>query len=196
MKRPFGYALPFALAGLLAMALLLGWSGNLAQAQSGGGALPDKPKSRADWPAERVTVVGRRGSVRDWLINRTFRGTEGFSDGSAPADVGSRFEFYWQIHYMANGKLEAHFQKLASRTPHGPIEQVGFVEFGTWRINDDGDLCQKIPMVAYETEICYWVERRGDRAAMYYTACGAFARCYVGRLGPEGEIVPGRAFTK
>lgn len=157
---------------------------------------PDAPKSRADWPTERVTVIGKRGSVRDWLLNHTFRGTEGFSDGSAPADVGSRYEFYWQIYYLPGGKIEAHYSRLASRVPHGPIEEVGFVEEGTWRINDDGDLCQSLLHVGYGVELCYWVDRRGDRAAMYYTACGAFNRCYIGRLGPEGEIVPGRAFTK
>jgi hypothetical protein len=142
----------------------------LASAQGTG--VPDSPKSRTDWPTERVTVVGKRGSVRDWLVNHTFRGTEGFSDGSAPADVGSRFEYYWQIYYMADGRLEARYQRPASRVPHGPIEALGFVE------------------------LCYWVDRRGDRMAMYYTSCGAFNRCYVGRLGPEGEIVRGRAFTR
>ena len=157
---------------------------------------PEQPRSRADWPTERVTVVGRRGSIRDWLVNHTFRGTEGFADGSAPADVGTRREFYWQVYYMANGKLEAHFQRIASPTPHAPMEELGFVEFGTWRINDDGDLCQTIPKVGFGIEICYWVDRRGSRMPMYYTNCGYFNRCYIGRLGPEGEIVPGRAFTR
>ena len=169
-------------------------TGALAETKEKGS--PDAPKSRADWPTERVTVIGRRGNIRDWLVDHTFRGTEGFSDGSAPADTGSRYEFYWQIYYMAGGQLEAHFSRLGSRTPHGPIDEIGYVERGTWRINNDGDLCQSIPYVGYGVELCYWVDRRGDRMAMYYTACGAFNRCYVGRLGPEGEIVPGRAFTK
>ena len=187
--------------GALVSALLLGLGvvvllavGSMAEEK--GKSTPEKPKSRADWPTERVTVIGRRGNLRDWLINHTFRGTEGFADGSAPADVGSRYEFYWQIYYMAGGKLEAHFSRLASRTPHGPIEVLGFVEYGTWRIDNEGDLCQRIPKVGYEVEICYWVDRRGDRMAMYYTKCGMFNRCYIGRLGPEGEIVPGRAFTR
>jgi len=180
---------------IFATAILLVASSFLFARAQGTGT-PDKPKSRSDWPTERVTVIGKRGSVRDWLVNHTFRGTEGFADGSAPADVGSRFEYYWQIYYMADGRLEAHFQKPASRVPHGPIEALGFVEMGKWRINDEGDVCQSIPSVGYGVELCYWVDRRGDRMAMYYTNCGAFNRCYVGRLGPEGEIVPGRAFTR
>lgn len=156
----------------------------------------ERPKSRSDWPTERVTVIGKRGSVRDWLLNHTLRGTEGFSDGSAPADVGSRYEFYWQIYYMPGGKIEAHYSRLASKVPHGPIEELGFNEMGTWRINDDGDVCQSLQHVGYGVELCYWVDRRGDRVAMYYTKCGYFNRCYVGRLGPEGALFPGRAFTK
>ena len=129
MRASSGYI--FATAILLVASSFL-----FARAQGTGTS--DKPKSRADWPTERVTVVGKRGSVRDWLVNHTFRGTEGFADGSAPADVGSRFEYYWQIYYMADGRLEAHFQKPASRVPHGPIEALGFVETGKWRINEDG----------------------------------------------------------
>lgn len=191
----------FSAIGAFGLALVLGF-GVLAlfavgsMAEDKGKGTPDNPKSRGDWPTERVTVIGRRGNIRDWLINHTFRGTEGFADGSAPADVGSRYEYYWQIHYMAGGKLEAHYSRAASRTPHGPIEALGFVEYGTWRIDEEGDLCQIIPKVGYGLELCYWVDRRGGRMAMYYTRCGMFNRCYVGRLGPEGEIVPGRAFTR
>jgi hypothetical protein len=180
---------------IFATAILLVASSFLFARAQGTGT-PEKPKSRSDWPTERVIVIGKRGSVRDWLVNHTFRGTEGFADGSAPADVGSRFEYYFQIYYMADGRLEARYQRPASRVPHGPIEALGFVETGKWRINDEGDVCQSIPSVGYGVELCYWVDRRGDRMAMYYTSCGAFNRCYVGRLGPEGEIVPGRAFTR
>lgn len=140
-------------------------------------------------------MIGRRGNLRDWLTNHTLIGSEGFADGSAPADVGQRSEFSWQIYYMAGGKLEAHFRKLGARVPHGPIEELGYVEFGTWRIDGEGDLCQTIPKVGWGIELCYWIDRRGDRVAMYYTNCGAFNRCYVGRLGPEGELMRGRAFT-
>jgi len=155
----------------------------------------DNPKSRADWPVERVTVVGRRGNVRDWLPGHTLRGTEGFADGSTPTDE-SRREFPWQVYYDFNGKLEARFRRIAARVPHAPMEEVDFVEFGTWRVNEDGDVCQTIPRVGFGIELCYYMERRGARAAMYYTNCGSFYRCYPGRLGPEGELVKGRAFTR
>jgi hypothetical protein len=157
--------------------------------------LPETPKSRNDWPTERVVVVGRRGNPRDWIVNHTFRGMEGFADGSAPPGVESRTEYPWQIYYMADGTLEAHFHRLGSRTPHGPIEELDYVERGTWRFNPEGELCQAIPHVGWGVEVCYWIERRGDRMAMYYTRCGAFNRCYPDRLGPEGDIVPGRQFT-
>jgi len=158
--------------------------------------VPDAPKSREDWPRERVVVVGQRGNLRDWLSNHTLRGSEGFADGSAPSDVESRSAFPWQVYYAANGKLEAHFRRIGARVPHSAMEELDFVENGTWRVNAEGDLCQTIPKVGWGVEVCYYIERRGDRMALYYTSCGAFTRCYPGRLGPEGEIVPGRAFTR
>ena len=157
---------------------------------------PEQPKSRADWPTERVTVVGRRGNPRDWIVGQTLRGSEGFADGSAPPDVISRSEYPFQIYYAPDGKLEAHFRRLASRVPHGPIEEVDFVEFGSWRMDGEGNLCQKVPKVGWGVEVCYWMDRRGSRIAFYYETCGAFNRCYPGRLGPEGEMFPGRSFTR
>jgi hypothetical protein len=156
----------------------------------------EAPKSRADWPTEKVLVIGRRGNPRDWFVNHTFRGMEGFADGSAPPGVEARSEYPFQIYYAANGKLEAHFRRLGTRAPHAAIEEVDYVEYGTWRINEEGDLCQTIPKVGWGTEVCYWFDRKGDRMALYYTTCGAFNRCYPGRLGPEGEIVPGKQFTR
>lgn len=157
---------------------------------------PDAPKSRADWPTERVVVIGRRGNPRDWISEHTMRGTEGFADGSAIGGEESRTEYPWQVYYQANGKLEAHFRKIGARVPHGPIEELDYVEFGSWRIDGEGDLCQTIPKVGWGTEICFYMDIRGSRIALYYTSCGAFNRCYPGRLGPEGDIVPGRAFTR
>lgn len=156
----------------------------------------DAPKSRSDWPVERIVVIGRRGNIRDWFVGQTLRGTEGFADGSAPADVTSRTEFPWQVYYAPDGKLEAHFQRLGSRVPHAPIEDLDYVEFGRWRVDDNSNLCQTIPKVGWGTEVCYYLDRRGNRMAMYYETCGAFNRCYPGRLGPEGEMFPGRAFTR
>lgn len=152
---------------------------------------------RKDWPAEKVVVIGRRGNPRDRIANHTFRGTEGFADGSAPADVGVRSEYPFQVYYAPDGKLEAHFRRLGARVPHGPIEELDYVETGTWRITEEeGDLCQTIPKMGWGIEVCYWLEYRGSSVAMYYTSCGAFNRCYPGRLGPAGELFPGRAFTR
>jgi len=197
LRVTLGHARGAFIAGLAGLLLLAGaLHGGLPAYAASDPGTAEAPRSRSDWPTERVTVVGRRGSIRDWLANHTFRGTEGFADGSAPADVGTRREFYWQVYYMADGRLEARFQRIASAKPHAPMEELDFVEYGRWRITDDGDLCQTIPKVGYGVELCYWVDRRGSRMAMYYTNCGHFNRCYVGRLGPEGEIVPGRAFTR
>jgi len=157
--------------------------------------MPDDPKSRADWPRERVVVVGQRGSVRDWLAGHTLRGTEGFADGSTTTEE-SRSEYRWEVYYGYDGKVEAHFRRLGARVPHAPIEELDYVEQGTWRIDEEGDVCQTIPRVGWGIELCYYLERRGRRAAFYYTKCGAFNRCYPGRLGPEGELIKGRAFTR
>jgi len=172
-----------------ALALVIGSGNALAQ------KMPDDPKSRADWPRERVVVIGQRGNVRDWLAGHTLRGTEGFADGSTTSDE-SRSEYRWEVYYGYDGKVEAHFRRLGARVPHGPIEELDYVEQGTWRVNEEGDVCQTIPRVGWGVELCYYLERRGRRAAMYYTQCGAFNRCYPGRLGPEGELFKGRAFTR
>jgi hypothetical protein len=156
----------------------------------------EQPKSRADWPTERVVVIGKRGPLRNWISGQTLRGTEGFADGSAPPGEPSRSEYPWQVYYAPDGKLEARFRRLASRVPHGAIEEVDFVEYGSWRMNENDDLCQTIPKVGWGTEVCYWMDRRGARIAMYYESCGAFYRCYPGRMGPEGEMFPGRSFTR
>jgi hypothetical protein len=157
----------------------------------------EPPKSRQDWPVEKVIVIGRRGNPRDWIANHTFRGMEGFADGSAPPEIVSRNEYPFQVYYAPDGKLEAHFRRLGARVPHGPIEELDYVEFGSWRITEEeGDLCQTIPKVGWGIEVCFWLERRGNLVAMYYTSCGAFNRCYPGRLGPEGELFRGRVFTR
>lgn len=183
-----------ALAAGLALVLAVGQA--IGAADKPAKAPPEAPKSRADWPVERVVVIGQRGNPRDWIANQTLRGTEGFADGSAPPEIVSRSEYPWQIYYAPDGKLEAHFRKIGARVPHGAIEELDYVEFGTWRMDSEGDLCQTVPKVGWGTEVCYWMDRRGTRIAMYYSSCGAFNRCYPGRLGPEGEMFPGRSFTR
>lgn len=181
-------------AAVLGALAVVGWYAIGADALAQG--TPEDPKSRADWPRERVIVTGNRGNVRDWLAGHTLQGTEGFADGSAPSDVESRSEYPWEVYYGYDGKVEAHFRKIGSRIPHAPMEELDYVEHGTWRVNEDGDVCQTISRVGWGIEVCYYLERRGRRVAMYYTNCGAFNRCYPGRLGPEGVLVKGRSFTR
>jgi hypothetical protein len=183
------------LIGLLIASAALALGATYALGADGPKKPPEDPKSRSDWPTERVLVLGNRGNPRDWIVNHTFRGTEGFADGSAPPNVESRSEFPWQIYYAADGTLEAHFHKLGSNTPHGEIIEQNVVEHGTWRFTPSGELCQTIPRVGWGIEVCFWIDKRGGRMAMYYTNCGADSRCYIDRLGPEGDIVPGRQFT-
>jgi hypothetical protein len=151
-----------------------------------------EPRGRQDWD-EKVTVVGRR-NLRQQFAGRTFRGTEGFADGSAPELQDNRNEFSWQVYYAPDGTLEARFRRYGAVRPHGPLFDKVFTERGTWRI-DDGWLCQAIPAVGSGAEVCLDVQFRGRRAAMYYATCGALTRCYEGRLGPEGEFFSGRQFV-
>jgi hypothetical protein len=151
------------------------------------------PKSRKDWD-EKVTVIGRR-NLRQQFAGRTFRGSEGFADGSAPENVDSRNEFSWQVFYAQDGTLEARFRRFGAIVPHGPLFDKVYFEKGSWRI-DDGLLCQTIPKVGGGAEVCLDVQFRGRRAAMYYATCGALTRCYEGRLGPEGEFFQGRQFVE
>jgi hypothetical protein len=148
------------------------------------------PKGRQDWD-ERVTVIGRR-NLRQQFAGRTFRGTEGFADGSAPDTADNRNAFSWQVYYGVDGRLEARFRRFGAIRPHGPLFDKVFTERGTWRI-EDGLLCQSIPAVGSGGEVCFDVQFRGRRAAMYYATCGALTRCFEGRLGPEGEFIDGRA---
>jgi hypothetical protein len=153
------------------------------------------PQSRSDWPVERVIVIGERFNLRTSLIGNTFKGTEGFADGSAPPDVTTREEYSWQVYYAPDGTLEARFQRWGTAKPHAPVEVRTYQVQGTWAIDADGQLCQAIPRVGSGATVCYDVERAGRRFALYYESCGALTRCYAGRLGPEGEILPGRIFA-
>jgi hypothetical protein len=152
-----------------------------------------EPQSRRDWD-EKVTVVGRR-NLRQQFAGRTFRGSEGFADGSAPESQDNRNQFSWQVYYAVDGTLEARFRRYGAIVPHGPLFDKVFREAGTWRI-DDGWLCQTIPKVGGGAEVCLDVQFRGRRAAMYYATCGALTRCYEGRLGPEGEFFQGKQFVE
>jgi hypothetical protein len=150
-------------------------------------------KGRGGWD-EKVTVIGRR-NLRQQFAGRTFRGSEGFADGSAPESIVSRNPYSWQVYYAPDGTLEARFRRYGAIRPHGPLFDKVFRENGNWRV-EDGWLCQTIPAYGSGAEICYDVDIRGTKAAMYYATCGALTRCYEGRLGPEGEFFPGRAFVE
>ena len=156
----------------------------------------------ADDPApstriERVLVIGQRlGNLHALLSGYTMRGTEGFVDGSAPEGEDNRTAFPWQIYYSPDGKAEVHFRRVGARVPHGVMEELDYEEFGVWQI-DNGELCQTIPRVGSGSTVCFELRRTSRTLIqMYYTRCGAVTRCYPGRLGPDGELFPGRAFTR
>jgi hypothetical protein len=54
-----------ATSGYIIATVMLLLAGGVMLASAQGTGVPDSPKSRTDWPTERVTVVGKRGSVRD-----------------------------------------------------------------------------------------------------------------------------------
>lgn len=172
-------------AGLVGAAIALGaalWAPGNAPAQ----ALQGQPGT------ERVVVIGQRiGNLKTLLIGNTLVGTEGFADGSAPEDDDRRQDYPWRVYYMPDGTLEAHFRRFAAALPHGPIEDRNFQERGTWAIRD-GELCQSIPRVGFGAEVCFELRREGNQIYLYYTQCGAQTRCYPGRMGPQGIVVPGR----
>jgi hypothetical protein len=91
------------LTTVLAAATVIGLGAGLAIGADQPKGSPNAPKSREDWPIEKVLVIGRRGNPRDWFVNHTFRGMEGFADGSAPPGIESRSEYPFQVYYAANG---------------------------------------------------------------------------------------------
>lgn len=147
---------------------------------------------------ERVVVLGQRlGNLRNLLADHTLRGTEGFIDGSAPEESDNRSANPWEVYYNPNGTLEARFRRAGARVPHGTMEDLDYSETGTWTINDDNEICQSIPKVGSGFMVCMELRKTGPKSVqMYYTQCGAMNRCYPGRLGPEGDLFPGRSFTR
>jgi hypothetical protein len=86
--------------------------------------------------------------------------------------------------------------RIFARKPHGLMEELDYEEMGTWQI-DQGELCQIIPRVGSGSTVCFELRRTSKtKIQMYYTRCGAMTRCYPGRLGPDGELFPGRVFTR
>jgi len=180
-------------AALLTLCLFQGAAvaGHLS-AVSASAAEPDQKPA-----VERVLVIGQRlGDLRRLLAGYTLRGTEGFVDGSAPDEEDHRTAFRWEVYYDPDGTLEAHFRRVGSRVPHAPMEELDYVERGTWTV-ENGNLCETIPGVGSGSTVCFELTRsQGTKIQLYYTSCGAMTRCYPGRLGPEGELFPGRVFTQ
>ncbi|MBI1239495.1 MAG: hypothetical protein GC199_09155 [Alphaproteobacteria bacterium] len=132
--------------------------------------------------------------IRDTLSGFTIVGKEGSWDGSTSNNAATRIEHSWSVYYAPTGEAEARFAKPAAAVPHGDVSLRQYAERGNWRI--EGDLlCQAIENVGYGAPVCFEMHRKGDQVALYYVSCGALFRCYPGRLGPEGVLVPGRAFT-
>jgi len=186
---------------LLTLAALLAAAATLVGLQAGIGPTADKVLA-AEQPEpqqriERVIVVGRRlGNLRSLLAGYTMRGSEGFVDGSAPEEEDNRTAFPWQVYYGPDGSLEVHFRRIGARVPHGAMEELDYEEHGVWTI-DAGELCQTIPRVGSGSTVCFELRRASaTKIRMYYTRCGAMTRCYPGRLGPDGELFPGRVFTR
>lgn len=137
-----------------------------------------------------------RGSqIAEMLQGWTLVGTEGGWDGSTGDNAKTRFTFRWEAYYAPDGSVEVRFETYGAATPHGRIDVRQFSDTGTWSIQGDL-LCQKIEDVGYGVPICFEVHHKdGNRVAMYYAECGGLHRCYRGRLGPEGIVLPGRKFS-
>jgi hypothetical protein len=137
----------------------------------------------------------RGAQIAAILQGWTLVGTEGGFDGSTGDNSKTRTTFRWEAYYAPDGSVEVRFETLGADVPHGRIGLQSFADKGSWSIQGDL-LCQKIEDVGYGVPICFEVHHKdGNRVAMYYAECGGLLRCYRGRLGPEGIILPGRQFS-
>lgn len=137
-----------------------------------------------------------RGSqIAEILQGWTLVGTEGGWDGSTGDNAKTRHTFRWQAYYAPDGSVEVRFETYGATEAHGRIDVRQFDDTGSWTIQGDL-LCQKIEDVGYGVPVCFEVHHKdGNRVAMYYAECGGLHRCYRGRLGPEGIVLPGRQFS-
>jgi len=137
----------------------------------------------------------RGNQLASILQGWTLVGTEGGWDGSTGDNAKTRTTFRWEAYYAPDGSVEVRFETYGATVPHGPISVQRLSETGSWSIQGDL-LCQKIDDVGYGVPVCFEVHHKdGNRVAMYYAECGGLHRCYRGRLGPEGIVLPGRQFT-
>lgn len=137
----------------------------------------------------------RGDQIAQILQGWTLVGTEGGWDGSTGDNSKTRFTFRWEAYYAPDGKVEVRFEQYGATVAHGTISVRQYADTGIWTIQGDL-LCQKIEDVGYGVPICFEVHHKpGNRVAMYYAECGGLHRCYRGRLGPEGVVLPGRQFS-
>lgn len=137
-----------------------------------------------------------RGSqIASILQGWTLVGSEGGWDGSTGDNAKTRHTFRWQAYYDPDGTIEVRFETYGASEAHGRISVQSYSDKGSWTIQGDL-LCQKVEDVGYGVPVCFEVHQKdGNRVAMYYAECGGLHRCYRGRLGPEGIILPGRQFS-
>lgn len=156
-------------------------------AAGAGGGNSDRPKPKGDF------LSGAK--IAELLQGWTLVGTEGGYDGSTAAETDTRFSFRWEAYYAPDGEVEVRFEAFGALVPHGEIAVRQHSDSGRWTIQGDL-LCQQIDEVGYGMPVCFEVHHKdGNKVAMYYAECGGLSRCYRGRLGPEGVVVPGRQFT-
>lgn len=171
-----------------------------ARAQArGGGALAALEAGRdvsgagvgaAEGNRQGLFVSGEE--IKVLLEGWTLVGTNGFSDGSIAASGDKkRQSAEWRVYYRGDGTLEARYMRLAAARPHGPLAMRQFTSSGKWWVKENW-LCQAIVKWFSGGQVCFEVRRDGKALAMYYADCWGVARCYRGRLGPEGHIYPGR----
>jgi len=156
-------------------------------AAGAGAGHSDRQRPQGDY------LTGAR--IASLLQGWTLVGTEGGYDGSTGAATDTRFSFRWEAYYGPDGEVEVRFEAYGALVPHGEIAVRRYADSGRWTIQGDL-LCQQIDDVGYGMPVCFEVHHKdGNKVAMYYAECGGLTRCYRGRLGPEGVVVPGRQFS-
>ncbi len=174
----------------------LGGSGSRDQAQ--GSPVGHDSSGAGSGNSDRLARQGdylRGAQIAEILQGWTLVGSEGGWDGSTGDNASTRHTFRWQAYYAPDGSVEVRFETYGATVAHGSISVRNYRDTGAWTIQGDL-LCQKIKEVGYGVPVCFEVHHKeGNRIAMYYAECGGLHRCYRGRLGPEGIVVPGRQFS-
>jgi outer membrane biosynthesis protein TonB len=145
----------------------------------------------SDRPGTQLVGDAISDAVQGW----TLQGTEGAWDGSTPDNSQTRIEFRWEAYYDPNGTVEVRYETFGVGRPRGPVRVLLKSDEGPYRVVGN-QLCQNLKDLSYGLPVCFEVHLRdGNKVAMYYVTCDGLTRCYPGRLGPSGIVVPGRQFT-